>query len=132
MSPFRSIGVAAWLLAAFCAPRPQTTPRDARVTAASTLTSRCAASRLGQWNIHGTAAGADCDVLLVETSMVLEDSLVEAIHYGTGAYAVADGGVRRFSRDHAFRAVAYRDVTGRVWTYGPLTRGETASLQPCR
>ncbi len=129
MSPFRSFGVAVSLFAAFCAPQR---PRDVRIASASTLTDRCVASRLSKWNLHASAAGADCDVLLVETPVVLDDSLVEAIHYGSGVYAVIDGGVRRFGREHAFRAVAYRDVTGRIWTYGPLTQGETESLQPCR
>ena len=119
------------LLAAACAPQPRT-PRYERIAAASLLTDRCAASRLSKWNIRGRAAGADCSVLLVDTSMVLEDSLVEAIHYGTGAYAVVDGGVRRFIRERAFRGVVYRDRTGRVWTYGDLARSEAEELQPCR
>lgn len=119
------------LLAAACAQQPRT-PRDAHINAAASLTDRCAASRLARWNIRGRAAGADCRVLLVDTSMVLEDSLVEAIHYGTGAYAVVDGGVRRFTRERAFRGVVYRDRTGRLWTYGDLVRREAEELQPCR
>ena len=117
------------LLATVCA---KPTAREERVAAASLLTVRCAVSRLAKWNIRGRAAGADCNVLLVETTMVLEDSLVEAIHYGSGAYAVVDGGVRRFSNERAFRGVAYRDRTGHVWTYGDLTEAEAEGLQPCR
>ena len=64
--------------------------------------------------------------------MVLDDSLVEAIHYGTGPYAVVDGGVRQFTREPAFRGVAYRDRIGRVRTYGDLTQREAEDLQPCR
>jgi hypothetical protein len=119
-------------MVAVCAPRQQPSPREDRVVAASQLTGRCAASRLAKWNIRGAAAGTDCSVLLVDTSMVLEDSLVEAIHYGTGAYAVVDGGVRRFTRDRAFRGVVYRDRTGHLWTYGDLTRPEAEELRPCR
>jgi len=129
MDIFRSVGLAVCLMA--CAPQ-QPSPRQQRITAASLLTRRCAASRLEKWNIRGAAAGADCNVLLVDTSMVLEDSLVEAIHYGTGAYAVVDGGVRHFTRERAFRGVAYRDRTGHVWTYGDLSQREAEELQPCR
>jgi hypothetical protein len=120
------------VLAIACAPRQQQSPRDERIAAASLLTKRCAVSRLAKWNIRGVAAGADCNVLLVDTSMVLDDSLVEAIHYGTGPYAVVDGGVRQFTRLRAFRGVAYRDRIGRVRTYGDLTRTEAEELRPCR
>ena len=126
----KNITLAVCLLAA-CAPR-QRTPRDARIDAASHLTGRYAVSRLSQWNIRGRAAGTDCSVLLVGTSMVLDDALVEAIHYGAGAYAVVDGGVRRFARDEKFGGVVYRDRTGRVWTYGDITRDQAEELQPCR
>jgi hypothetical protein len=122
------IALAVCLFAAFCAP----SPRGERIAAASLLPAHCATSRLTKWNIRGRAAGADCNVLLVETTMVLEDSLVEAIHYGSGAYAVVEGGVRRFTRERAFRGVVYRDRTGRVWSYGDLTLGEAEELQPCR
>ena len=125
----RSVVVAICLIA--CAPRQQS-PRDERIAAAALFTERCAASRLEKWNIRGAAAGADCDVLLVDTTTVLQDSLVEAMHYGSGAYAVVDGGVRRFSRERAFRAVAYRDGTGRVWRYGDLSQAEAEELRPCR
>jgi hypothetical protein len=113
-----------------CAPHPS--PRDAQIAAASTLTVRYAASAMAKWSLRGSAAGADCNVLLVETPVVLDDALVEAIHYGTGAYAVIDGGVRRFTRERAFRAVVYRDRTGRVWTYGDLAQSEAEGLQRCR
>jgi hypothetical protein len=128
MKFFRSAAFAACLVLTVC----QRSPRDERIAAAASLTERCAASRLAKWNIRGRAAGAGCNVLLVDTSMVLDDALVEAIHYGSGAYAVVDGGVRRFTRERAFRGVAYRDRTGRVWTYGELTRAEGEALQPCR
>lgn len=132
MEIVRCIVLAASLTATVCAPRQQPLPREQRVAAASLLAGRCASSRLAKWKLRGTAAGDDCDVLLVDTSMVLDDSLAEAIHYGSGAYAVVAGGMRRFTRERAFRAVAYRDRTGRVWTYGDLTRREAEDLQPCR
>jgi hypothetical protein len=128
----KNIAVVVCLFALACTPRPRT-PRDARIDAASHLTARCAASRLSQWDIRGRAAGADCSVLLVGTSTVLDDTLVEAIHYGTGAYAVVDGGVRRFARERKFGGgVIYRDRTGRIWTYGGVDRAQAEELQPCR
>ena len=120
------------VMATVCAPRQQESPREERIAAASLLTRHCAASRLAKWNLRGIAVGADCSVLLVDTSMVLDDSLVEAIHYGTGPYAVVDGGVRQFTRLRAFRGVAYRDRIGRVRTYGNLTQREAEELRPCR
>lgn len=126
---FKTLTVVVCLFAVTCAPR---TPRDERIAAASRLTGRCAASRLAQWDIRGRAAGADCSILLVGTPRVLDDALVEAIHYGTGAYAVVEGGVRRFARDEKFGGVVYRDRTGRVWTYGDITRDQAEELQPCR
>jgi hypothetical protein len=131
MSTLKSAAFAACLIAIVCTPR-QPSPRDARIAAAASLARRCANSRLAKWNIRGIAAGADCSVLLIDTSMVLDDSITEAIHYGTGPYAVVDGGVRHFTHQRAFRGVVYRDRTGRVWTYGDLTRREAEDLQPCR
>jgi len=131
MDIFRSFGFAACLIIATCAPPRQPSVRENRITAASQFTRRCATSRLAKWNIRGAAAGADCGILLVETTMVLDDSLTEAIHYGTGAYVVVDGGVRRFTRECEFRGVAYRDRTGRVRTFGDLPQGEAEDLQPC-
>jgi hypothetical protein len=130
MDIVRSVGLAVCLIA--CAPPQQPSPRQERIDAASLFTRSCEASQLAKWNIRGIAAGADCGVLLVDTSMVLDDSLTEAIHYGTGPYAVVDGGVRHFTRARAFRGVAYRDRTGHVRTYGDLMQGEAEDLQPCR
>ena len=132
MNIVRSIGVVLFLAATVCTPRQPLSAKEHRVAAAALFTRRCEASRLARWNIRGVAAGADCDVLIVDTSMVLDDSLAEAIHYGTGRYAVVDGGVRRFSDQRSFRGVAYRDRTGRIRTFGELTHAEAEDLQPCR
>lgn len=132
MNLFRIIGLALLLSATVCTPRQPLSAREHHIAAAMLLTRRCAASRLARWNIRGIAAGADCNILVVDTSMVLDDSLTEAIHYGNGAYAVVDGGVRHFAHDRSFRGVAYRDRTGHVRTYGELTQAEAEDLQPCR
>lgn len=105
---------------------------DRHSAAADVLTRHYAQSRFSSWKIHAQAAGADCDVLFVRTSNVLDDSTVEAIHYGATAYDVIPGGVQRFYRDHTFRGVAYQDVSERVWTYGTLTQAEGELLERCR
>lgn len=104
---------------------------NSHVIAANAFTKQYSQSRLARWQVRASAAGDDCTILLVQTSIILEDSLVEALHYGTGAYAVYKGGVQQFYREGAFRAVAYRDSTGRVWTYGATTAAEAQSLKPC-
>ncbi len=101
------------------------------LAAAHDFTDRYAHSRLSAWKIHAGAAGGDCAVLTVDVSIILDESMVEAMHYGAGAYAVYGGGVERFVRDRDFRGVAYRDASGRQWAYG-LAPGEAESLQPCQ
>jgi hypothetical protein len=107
-------------------------PDPARhIAAAHDFTDRFAHSRLSAWKVRGGAAGGDCAVLTVDVSIILDESMVEAMHYGAGAYAVYGGGVERFVRDRDFRGVAYRDASGRQWAYG-LAPGEAESLRPCR
>jgi hypothetical protein len=107
-------------------------PDSARhIAAAHDFTDRFAHSRLSRWKVRAGAAGDDCAVLTVDVSIILDESMVEAMHYGAGAYAVYGGGVERFVRDRAFRAVAYKDASGRQWAYG-LAPGEAESLQPCQ
>src|SRR5919202_1461277 len=74
----------------------QQAARERRADAATTLTREYAHSPLAKWHIRGRVAGSDCRVLLVDTSIALEDAVVEAMHYGTGGYAAFDGGVQRF------------------------------------
>ena len=105
---------------------------DVHVAAAQTFTRLYAESRLSGWKVEARAAGPDCSVLLVEPSIVMESSMIEAMHYGSGAYDVYDGGVQRFSRDRGFRGVAYKDTTGTIWTYGDVTAREAETLAPCR
>ena len=107
-------------------------PSDLRVAAASSLTARCAhVRRLAPWNIHAEAAGRDCRVLLIQTSIEMEDSMVESLHYGAAAYVVSEGGVRQYSRQSAFRGVVYRDTKGGIWTYD-VDSDEAKGLTPCK
>ena len=118
------------LLTAMCDSRPAK-PNN-HVTAANVFTNRYAHSRFARWNVRASARGRDCDVLLVETDMVMEDSMVEAMHYGAGAYGVVDGGVQRFYRDRSFRGVAYKDSSGHIWAYGDISARDAATLSQCR
>ncbi|HYC93133.1 MAG TPA: hypothetical protein VEO54_28265 [Thermoanaerobaculia bacterium] len=104
---------------------------DARVSTASMLTQRYSRSRFEKWDVRASAAGRDCRVLLVRTSIILDDSMVEAMHYGAGAYAVDGRGMQHFSREGAFHDVVYRDRTDRVWIYGQLGEDEARSIAEC-
>lgn len=103
-----------------------------RVVAAQLLTSDCAASRLAALNVRASAAGGDCGILFIETPVILEDAIVEAMHYGTGAYDLYRGGVNQYSRARTFRGVAYKDGSGQLWLYGNVSRSEAESLRPCK
>ena len=105
---------------------------DKRVAAAKQLTKRYELSRFSGWKLRARAAGTDCDVLLVQTATVLDDSLVEAVHFGGSDFPMVEGGVHQYYRDRAFRAVVYQDAAERVWTYGALTTIDGESLEPCR
>lgn len=110
----------------------ETKKPDGRVTAAITFTERFAKSRFAGWHVRAKAAGNDCGVLLVETSLILDEAMIEAMHYGAGAYDVYRGGVQQFSRERAFRGVVYRDPSLRTWAYGATTVVEAETLRPCR
>lgn len=102
------------------------------LSAARNFTNDCAASRLASWHVQGSAAGNDCGILFIETPMILEDTIVEAMHYGTGAYDLYRGGVNHFSRARGFRGVAYKDGSGQIWFFGETSQTEAESLRPCR
>jgi hypothetical protein len=105
---------------------------DIHVMAADHFTRRYSQSRLSAWNVRADAAGSDCAVLYIEASLILEDAMVEAMHYGAGRYDIYDGGVQQFCRDRAFRGAAYKDSTGKMWTFGAVTREEAETLKRCR
>ena len=108
------------------------TQNDGRITAATSFTERFSKSRFATWHVRAKAAGDDCGVLLVETSLIMDESMIEAMHYGAGAYDVYRGGVQQFCRERAFRGVVYRDPSLRTWTYGATNPIEADSLRPCR
>jgi hypothetical protein len=110
---------------------PSLTIQDLRVNAAHQLT-RAATRRVPAWNISAKAAGHDCGTLLVEVGVNMETSLVDGLQYGVDPYDVTKGGIQTYSRQHYFRAVAYKDAAGRVWRYGPVTLADAESLVPCR
>jgi hypothetical protein len=78
------------------------------------------------------AAGIDCHVLLVRINTTLDDAAVETMHYGDGESAAYPGGLQQFAEERQFRAVAYRDDNGGLWTYGSITRQEAQTMTVCR
>lgn len=82
--------------------------------AAERLTALCASSPLAGLHIK---ARAEAGFLVVSFGGPASMDQVEALHYGTGAYAITDGGVRRYYRSHGFRGVVYRDTLGEVRRY---------------
>ncbi len=125
------IAVLILVACARCTKRPAATPPDVHVTAARILMQRYAASRFRPWHIRVTAAGSDCRVLLLQADIILEDSMVEAMHYGAGSYDTYEGGVQQFLRTYSFRGASYQDASGHVWTYGNLSASEAERLVPC-
>ncbi len=117
---------------AACAFEPPTTKPQTHVQAANAFTTMCAGSRLARWKVRADAAGPACNVLVVDASVILEDTMIEAMHYGAGPYTVYGGGIEKFARERRFRGVVYRDVTRRLWTYGTVSEDEAEKLQPCR
>ena len=128
----RRMALAACILGLIgCESNPHASPRErARIVAANAFTSRYAESRLASWKLIARAAGDDCGVLLVETQIVMEDTMVGALHYGAPAYDAYAGGVQQFARDRRFRGAAYRDATRRQWVFGKVSPYE--ALVPCR
>ena len=50
--------------------------RQLLVNAAKSLTARCATTGLRVWSVKAQAAGSDCRVLYIHTSVVLEDAMI--------------------------------------------------------
>lgn len=124
-------GFATLLWIAACGGSTPPVHENPRVADAARFTDAFARSRRAGWDVRARAVGRDCDVLLIETKVILEDSLIDAIHYGAGENTVMPGGVYRFCRDHEFRAAAYKDRSGRIWAYGGITASEAARMEPC-
>jgi len=108
----------------------QTSSRG-QVDAAERFTRIYASSRFTAWNLKAEAAGADCRVLRIRAAIVLDISMAEAMHYGSGAYDVYTGGVQQFCRDHSFRGAVYTDPTERVFPFETVTQQEAESLTAC-
>lgn len=61
----------------------------------------------------------------------MEDSMIEAMHNGWGAYDVYEGGVRHFYQERTFRGVVYQDAAGRTWAYGNAASDDAHRQVPC-
>ena len=122
------------LIALSCQPgpsRPQVPHKETRMSSADALTGIYARSRMSGWKVRAQAAGTDCAILFVETPIIMEESMVDALHYGAGKYDIYSGGVQQFCRDRSFRGVAYKDGSGRVWAYGAVSQNEAETVRPC-
>lgn len=129
MRSLASLALALSLCGACGQPQPLA-PHDESIPtmSAQLFTSRYSASRLASWNVRATAAGPRCDVLRIDVDVVLEDAMVQAMHYGEAAYDVYEGGVKQFAAERHFRGVVYADPTGKRWKFGAVPK----TLQPCR
>jgi hypothetical protein len=105
--------------------------RDQYLRDAEFLTARYSL-KLPQWNIRAHAAGPRCDVLVLRVDVIMEDSMIEAMHFGTGPYEEVTGSMQRFYHQQGFRGVAYQDKSKKIWTYGNVTEREATGLPPCR
>jgi hypothetical protein len=130
MIMFRWIALLAALTLMACHSNSQSAARNA--LEARTLTQLYTNSALASWKVRAAAAGRDCRILHVKTSIIMEDAMVDALHFGAGAYDIYEGGVHSFSTERAFRGVAYTDATGKMWTYDAVTAREADRLEPCR
>jgi len=105
---------------------------DHHAADANVLTERYAASRFREWHIRATATGRDCAALVIDAHILLDESMIEAMHYGAGSYDTLKGGLKQFMLDHDFRGIVYKDVSGRVWTYDDIKQREIDGEVVCR
>lgn len=110
MTPHRFFTIPILILALCGAQRSHTAD-------ANDLTARYGSSRFAKWRIRGKATGPDGSLLCVSIGIVVDDSMIQALHYGSGLYDVYPGGIQGFMKDRRFRAVTYTDKTGRKWGY---------------
>jgi len=129
----RTLFIGALCILLSCNSKPAPPRNDMHVTAATLLTERYETSPFAAWHVRATAAGSDCSALVLQTGIILEDSMIETMHYGAGAYNnIIPGGVKKFLTDYAFRGVIYEDVSGRKWTYGVVTEREKEEVTRCQ
>ena len=66
--------------------------------------------------------------VFVQTPVVMERTMVDAMHYGLGSYRISDTSIDELYRARGFRGVLYKDGSKRLWVYGEVTEGAPA---PC-
>jgi len=109
----------------------QPPPARERMDAAERFTRIYSKSRFSGWHLKAQVGGADCRVLIVRAAIVLDISMAEAMHYGSGAYDVYSGGVQQFCRDHSLRGTVYTDPTERTFPFDTVTQREVDRLTVC-
>jgi hypothetical protein len=102
-----------------------------RIEAANNFTERYSGPRMQAWKIRANAAGPDCDFLLIRAGIILDPSMIDAVHFGVGAYDLLPGGVDEFYRANTFRGVIYSDPTPRTWTYGSVPEQDHRLFEVC-
>lgn len=130
--------VTAVLTLAACTRNPDAAAQRGTVAAAPVNVKRVAAdlaaqysqSQLKDWKLEVMATGSDCRVLFVKTPVIMEESMVEGLHYGVAAFQVREGGIEKYYREHEFRGVTYQDGSGHRWRFGDV--GEAEIFAPCR
>ena len=110
--------------------RPSADP--ARTAAAAWLTKRYATSRFAHWKVRARPAGIRCDVLLIETSVLMENAMAETVQYGAGSAEIYEGGTQRYAVDRNFHGVAIHDGGDAKWFYDIKPEDEEKALTPCR
>jgi len=120
----RAIALAMILVAACAKAESERQQQERQITAAEELTALYSKSVLVPWGVEAVAAGVDCKVLFVHVAVIMDDRMVEALHYGGGRYSVTPDGLERFYREHGFRGIAYEDDGRRQWVSGDMRRAE--------
>jgi len=102
--------------------------RTLRIATAKDLTRLYAASELRDWKLKASAAGPDCGVLIVETPVAMERTMIDAMHHAVGSYRISDTSIDELAHERGFRGVLYKEGSGRLWPHGNVGEGTPA---PC-
>lgn len=100
--------------AAAAFPRSPKQQKRALILAADELTGMFHVHPLDEYRITAYASGQDCTTLLLTSTIVLDDNMVEDLHFGGGVPAYRNG-VMGFALARGFSRVKYVDTWGKTW-----------------
>jgi hypothetical protein len=108
--------------------------RTRRFEAAEEVTERASNSILSPFEIKGSVAGPQCDLLLVTIGPTMGPPAIESLHEGRVAYGQAfPKGVRALAIDGGFRGTIYRDGVGNLWWFGSnVDKNDAEQARACR